>query len=422
MVKILIVDDSITNLLILKKILSEDYEVDLASSGREALNMLEKDDYCLVLLDISMPDMDGYEVCSILKNNPKTKDIPVIFVTSSSDPEDEINAFKYGAVDFVTKPYNNTVIKARVSTHVKLYLNKLEIEKTNWELKRYITFVDENVLISFTDLDGNITYASKAFCDFTGYSQSELLHNNHRILKHPENSMEIYKTMWNALTNDNIWSGEIKNVKKDGSVFWVKTKIAPMFDSKGVKIGYSAVRQDITDKKIIEDLVVKDPLTGLYNRRYFNEFLPKLLNKYKRDNKPVVLSILDVDYFKLYNDTYGHLKGDDVLKSVAKAISENMKRGSDFAFRIGGEEFCIVFETDSPEKSRSFANMIRESVENLNIEHSLSKHRVVTISMGVVHCISNDFKDIHNLYKYADKLLYDAKESGRNKIVMEVVE
>jgi PAS domain S-box-containing protein len=153
--------------------------------------------------------------------------------------------------------------------------NVTDFKRAEREMQKHIQLIDENIIISSTDLKGNITYTSEAFCKISGYSREELMGQNHRIVKHSDIPKEIYTDIWEKLKNDQVWEGEIKNQKKDGSSYWVYSKIYPLYSEEGIKHGYTAIRTDITDKKKIEEISITDGLTSIYNRRYFNEVFPK---------------------------------------------------------------------------------------------------------------------------------------------------
>jgi len=295
------------------------------------------------------------------------------------------------------------------------YTNLLTGKK--YELERYVSLVDEHVITSSTDLDGNITYASDAFCHISKYSKSELLGKNHRIIRHPDMPLAIYDDMWQTITKNKIWKGEIRNLAKDGTDYWVKAIISPTFDDSGNKIGYSAIRQDITDKKKIEEISITDGMTGLFNRRYFNDIFPKIIDGAKRDSKSVAFLVLDVDHFKQYNDTYGHQKGDDVLIKIAKTIKDTFMRNGDACFRLGGEEFGVIFVGNDEHTAIEIANRLRQNIESLAIEHTKnSASKYVTVSIGLALKDASEVADMDELYKEADELLYKAKRIGRNVV------
>jgi len=295
-----------------------------------------------------------------------------------------------------------------------------EAKKREKELQGYINLVDKNIISSSTDIYGNITYASEAFLDISGYTQKELIGKNHNILKHPDMPHDFYKKMWYEINKNGIWTGEIKNLKKNGEYYWVDASIVPTFNDEGIKTGYTSIRQDITSKKMMEKASITDGLTSIYNRRHFNNIMPKLINSYKRRDENISFVIMDIDYFKQYNDKYGHQIGDNALKKVTKTVKSLLSRSDDYFFRLGGEEFGIVFKTNSKEEAQLFANKIRKSIEKLSIEHLGSDvSQYLTVSMGLTYKNANNIKNEEELYKQTDDMLYKAKDSGRNNVYIE---
>lgn len=299
-----------------------------------------------------------------------------------------------------------------------LYKNQ-SIRKINQKMEEYIKIVDENVLTSSTDLKGNIIYVSQAFCTVSGYTKEELLGKKHSIIRHPDMPDELFKDLWSTITSGKTWQGEIKNKKSDGGFYWVHATISPTYDYSGQKTGYTAIRHDISNKKIIEEISITDGLTSIFNRRHFNDLFPKYINSAKRKNELLCFVIMDVDHFKQYNDTYGHQMGDEVLKSIANVLKTTLKRADDYCFRLGGEEFGVLFKAQNKENALLYANEIREAIEALHIEHTgNSASAYVTASMGL---FCNEVQSMDNedeIFKTADDLLYKAKESGRNKVKM----
>jgi diguanylate cyclase (GGDEF)-like protein len=235
----------------------------------------------------------------------------------------------------------------------------------------------------------------------------------------------LYKAMWETIASGKSWEGELKNRKKDGTAYWVNAIISPRRDDEGRIIGYTAIRQDITDKKRIEILAVTDELTGLFNRRQFNRQFPKEMLRAKRDKKVFCLLILDVDHFKKYNDTYGHQEGDAALKKVSAMISSRLKRAGDSAYRLGGEEFGALFSQTDTAGAERYAESIRKAVEDAAIPHKKNPPTgCVTVSVGVAildfskeSSSRPDTRDA--LYRIADDMLYRAKSQGRNRTVCE---
>lgn len=292
-----------------------------------------------------------------------------------------------------------------------------ESEIARKEMLNYVELIDQNVITSTTDLQGNIVTTSSAFCAISGYSREELIGRNHRIVRHPDMPASLYEDMWSTLLNDVVWQGEIKNRKKDGGYYWVMATIHPLFDEGGTKIGYTAIRHDITDKKIVEEISITDGLTGLYNRRYFDDIFSKFINTAKRNNDRICLYMIDVDYFKHYNDTYGHQAGDTVLIRVAKTIQSSLKRSDDFCFRLGGEEFGVLVRVTDETTICDFGDQLRSMVEALKLLHMRNEvSEFVTISIGQYCDQGSNIKSEAEFYKSADDLLYKAKEAGRNQV------
>lgn len=310
-----------------------------------------------------------------------------------------------------------------------LEMNKGTIEELNrkletkikiksQKLKEYINVIDQYVLASQTDQYGTITYASDAFCRISGYSKEELIGQNHRIVRHPDMKAEFFEELWQTISSGRIWRGEIKNRKADGGFYWVDTMISPDL-YEGKIIGYTAVRYDITDKKIIEEMAITDSMTGLYNRRHYVQVMEQEINRAKRHGTTLALIMIDVDYFKHYNDTYGHQAGDEILSQVAQILKSYTSRSGDYAFRLGGEEFGVIVSNMNEDEYLNIANLICRGVEGLGLLHEKSgASAYVTVSVGVAIYQPDSGMNCEELYKNADTQLYRAKEGGRNRVVM----
>ncbi len=291
--KLLLVDDQPVNIQTLYQIFADDHEVFMATSGEQALALCRDKQPDLVLLDVIMPGMDGLETCQRLKEDADTADIPVIFVTSQNSPEEETHGLEVGAVDFISKPVNPAVVRARVKTQLTLK-------------------AQTDALRMLASLDG---------------------------------------------------------------------------------------------------------LTGVPNRRIFDERLDAEWRACRRSGSPLSLLMVDVDHFKLYNDHYGHLDGDQCLKAIASALASSVERGRDMLARFGGEEFvCLLPDTDL-EGAKHIAEKLRQAVEGLAIPHVESKTAAtVTVSLGVATTAQCDALEPPDLLKVADEQLYLAKQSGRNRV------
>jgi len=308
---LLIVDDQPDNIYLIAHLLADDYNILFTLSGAETLALLEKEKPDLILLDVMMQDMDGYEVCKRLKDNPDTAEIPIIFVTARNDDASESRALITGAVDFIHKPVNRDVLLARVNTHIQL--------------------------------------------------------------------------------------------KK---------------------------RLDL-----LRELSTLDPLTGLANRRLFFERLTSEWLRAMRQATPLAVMLIDIDFFKAYNDYYGHIAGDHCLCKVAQTIASSVSRVSDLAARYGGEEFVVYMANTTLEQAMEAAEKVRARVEGLailNEGRSAPTPCMVTVSIGV-SCVTPYYIEAptdtvsdgnepaktdstHILIQIADQALYQSKQAGRNRV------
>ena len=235
---------------------------------------------------------------------------------------------------------------------------------------------------------------------------------NHKLPK------EFVKKLKATIRDKKSLEGELLYTTGDGTEEWYQNSVMPILDDDGTHIGEVVVRYDITDKKLYEKLAVTDPLTQLYNRRHFNDVLSREINNAKRKKSVLSFIILDVDYFKKYNDSYGHKAGDEALIAVSKTLKESLHRGSDYAFRLGGEEFGIIFLGENASKSFAFAEKIRSNIEALNIKHSNSEvANHLTVSIGLLFVdFSTENINSDGFYTMADSALYVAKNNGRNRV------
>jgi diguanylate cyclase (GGDEF)-like protein len=290
---VLIVDDEPMNIEILNEALGAEHEILFATNGQEALGIASNELPDLILLDVILPDLDGYQVCTRLKNDPKTRDIPIIFVASMDPEEDEAKGLDVGAIDYLAKPIRSPIVRARVRNHL--------------ELKRY--------------------------------------------------------------------------------------------------------------RDYLEKVSATDGLTRIANRRWFDEQLEREWRRARRKHTPLSLILMDIDFFKAYNDHYGHLAGDDCLRQLARALEGCARRPADLVARYGGEEFvCLLPDTDA-NGALCVATLLREKVDGLNIPHAYSPvadH--VTLSIGVSTLVPVVGQPPFDLIRRADELLYAAKQNGRNQV------
>lgn len=248
---ILIIDDIDTNIHTLIELFDGKYDVLASLDGQSGLEILEEEDIDLILLDINMPLMDGFEVCKKIKANQKTKDIPVIFITASNNEESIEKAYEVGGVDYITKPFKVREVLSRINNHLLLSeKNRVlsqYLEENVTLLNQYKQVVDESLLVSKTDIKGRITYANDAFVNISGFSREELVGKPHNIVRDRDTPKDVYRQMWETIKNKNVWHGEIKNLKKDGSYYIVQATVMPILNSKGEIVEYISARKDITE-------------------------------------------------------------------------------------------------------------------------------------------------------------------------------
>jgi diguanylate cyclase (GGDEF)-like protein/PAS domain S-box-containing protein len=287
--------------------------------------------------------------------------------------------------------------------------NNIKLQKAKKDLENDMEIIDKNVLMSKTDINGDITDITEAFAKVTGYTKEELIGQNHRILKDPETPNEFYEHMWKTISEGGKYEGELRNVRKDGTKYWARLVAVPIKNSKGKITGYSAIRENVTDKKKIEELSQVDPLTKVYNRIKLNKELPSLIAHSLLADEKLSLIIFDIDFFKKVNDTYGHLIGDNVLKELMNVMSKYVDN-SMMLFRYGGEEFILVVKNMDLVETAHFCEHLRLSVQT----HTFNDVGNITCSFGVTALKKGD--NVHSMIKRADDALYQSKENGRNLV------
>lgn len=417
--KILIVDDEPLNISVVAEILGHEYDLLVATNGEKVLQIVSSDPKPdLILLDIMMPGMNGFEVAKRLKTNPETLHIPIIFLTAKHDNESIVKGFELGAVDFVSKPFQKEELLARLKNTLQIFnlrnaLNRA-LEKSQQYAKTIesqMKLIDKNIIISSTDLEGRIIEVSDAFCKISGYTKEKLIGKMHRILRHPDMPSSLFVKLWETILNGDTWHGEIKNRTKNGSFYWLDTLIYAIVDDLGNKTGYTAISQNITDKKRVEELSITDQLTRLHNRMYLENSFNKEIRRAKRYNHSFAVIMLDIDHFKEVNDTYGHDVGDNVLVAISKVLSEHI-RGTDILGRWGGEEFLIICPHTSSAEAYTLAEKLRMSIDTCPID--LIGHKSCSFGVSIFDLKDESFKEV---VKHSDEALYAAKNNGRNCVV-----
>ncbi len=324
---ILVIDDTLVNLHLMAQILADmGCKVRKATSGERGLMAIEALPPDLVLLDIRMPGMDGYEVCRQIKASTRTNTIPIIFITALDDVTDKVKAFEVGGVDYITKPFHAQEVIARVRNHLTIRQLQQQLQAKNEKLE-----------------------------------------------------------------------AEIRE-----------------------RLEAEVALQQANER--LEFLATHDELTQLANRRYFNVYLHRVWRQVYREQAPLSLIMCDIDFFKRYNDTYGHTQGDSCLRAVAHAINMAIHRPFDLAARYGGEEFIIILPYTNLEGAVSVARRIQKQVMSLQIPHANSDvSSFVSLSLGVACVVPSEETDqtVETLVSQADQMLYESKRAGRNQVLPE---
>jgi len=324
---ILIVDDNPKNIQVAANVLKSTdlFNIFFATSGETAILQLQKKEFCLVLLDINMPELNGYQTADIIRQNYKTKHIPIIFLSADANQESINKGFEHGGQDYITKPFQQHELIHRVRTHVELFLAKQELQSEVDEslvlLEQYKEAIDISSLVSKTDTDGNITYANEPFCKVSQYSLEELLGNPHAIIRHPDTSDAFYKNMWNTITQKKIWKGIIKNRAKDGSSYFVDATIIPILNHYNEIIEYISVRTDITKQIQAKEQIISVQKEIIYTLGEMGEMRSKETGDHV--NRVALYSALLAKYYGLDDEEVEMLKMASPMHDIGKvAISD----------------------------------------------------------------------------------------------------
>ena len=282
--------------------------------------------------------------------------------------------------------------------------------------------IDEYVYITTSDLAGKITSISKAYLDFTGYTKDEVIGKNHNIFRNKKMESAIIENLWDTILADKVWRGELKNYKKSGEEYWIKAMIAPLYDHKNQKVGYTSIKEDITDKKRLEELSITDSLTSIHNRRFFDHYLKRELKRSTFKKEKFALLIIELDYFEEYAEHYGNTLRDKVLVDVTNEMNRVVGPQVNDLFRINAHEFAAVIVDKNDVYVTKIANDLLRSVSALQIPHEKNKASdFVSVSIGAVNVDSY----LHNinsndLYNIAENNLHRAKKAGKNRVVFDV--
>ena len=450
--RILVVDDIPANVKLLEaRLLAEYFDVLTAADGYEALAICDRNQVDLILLDIMMPGMDGFEVCERLKANPKTAHIPVIMVTALDQSADRVRGLKAGADDFLTKPVNDLQLISRVKSllRLKTLSDELRVRAESAhtmgldELMRTGDGrVDEAGQVLLVDSRANsqerIIKTLKPVADVVAISDPQAA-----LFEAAENAFEFVIVNANFDEYDPLrLCSQFRSLERTRflPILIVTEQGADEMVIRALDLGVNdyivrpvdpneLVARSLTQirrkryndrlrasvKQTIE-LAVTDPLTGLNNRRYLDNHLNVLFNRSMARGRPLSVLITDIDRFKQVNDTYGHDGGDQVLKEFANRVRSTV-RGADLACRYGGEEFVVVMPDTSPEIAAAVAERLRAAIESTPFLLKSSGETLnITASFGISSRIASVITP-DQLMKQADLALYEAKNTGRNRVV-----
>lgn len=418
---ILIVDDAPLDLALLHKIMSEQgYQTFVATSGERGLAIAQRVQPDLILLDVVMPNMDGIETCRKLKKNHRTQLIPVIFISAKTEMQDVVAGFDVGAVDYISKPLRMAEVCVRVRAQLQIRSNIKAQQEQAERLHNIVNNIAEGLLI--IEADGRIQYTNPACGQYLGYHKNELTGRAINELFSPLITQEYldYFAMYatNPKIAPNYGTREVSIRHRNGELLSMDLTLTPMYLRQPLYIG---LLHDITHHKQSENELQRaayfDSLTQIANRRHFDNVLEKEWQRAVRSGGALSLMVLDIDHFKLYNDSLGHAAGDRCLQQVAQAIASHACRPGDLAARYGGEEFVVLFADTNADSAINLAEAIRTHIENLQLPHPRSGTSPwITVSIGVATIQPHHLDDRATLFVSADRVLYVAKEGGRNQV------
>ena len=401
---VLIVDDTMMNIDLLADVLREDYRLGIATNGIKALEFVEKNRPDIILLDIMMPEMDGFEVCQILKENQQTRSIPVVFITALSDTENVAKGFQLGGCDYISKPFHAMEVRVRVKSKLN------EIDQLSFVKNIFQTSL-EGILVA--DADMVVTMANPMALAIMGLVNEELVGQSLSILQdcNIDNDSLDFKILFQE--NDS-WNGEIWNRRKNGENYPQNVALSVVRNLWGEVCNYVAVFHDMSEikrhKTELKYQANHDGLTGLPNRTFFKLRLRGVLDDATRHNEMAALLILDLDKFKQVNDSLGHSVGDFLLQEVRTRLQGCL--GSSVLARLGSDEFGIILEGLShAEEAVKVAEQINMSL-TLPIFHK-GHELFVSASIGITF-FPEDTRDPQTLMKNGDLAMARAKEKGGN--------
>ncbi|NNG02502.1 MAG: PleD family two-component system response regulator [Inquilinus sp.] len=453
--RVLVVDDVLPNVKLLEaKLCHEYFDVLTASNGFQALERAEQEAPDLILLDVMMPGMDGFEVCKRLKASETTRHIPVVMVTALSDTADRVRGLEAGADDFLTKPVDDIALFARVRSLVRLKMMMdewrqrentsgelgvitktaseqaesaeqcriLVVDDSDIELEKIVNTLEDHCeeLTAVETCREALERAQAGDYELVVVSLSMQSEDALRLCSQLRSHEATRQTPILLMASE----GELPRIAK-GLELGANDYLLRPLDRNELK---ARVRTQVRRKRYQERLrqnyeeslsmALTDSLTGLFNRRYLNAHLTRIVGRIGETHKPVAAILFDVDFFKAINDTYGHAVGDEVLKELAARVSRNL-RNFDMVARIGGEEFVIIMPDASVEAAAMVAERLRLTICQRPFKVSHAKGPLsIAISLGVA-ATENPKEPPDSLIDRADQCLYSAKNRGRNRVVAE---
>ena len=462
--KILLIDDDKTDRQIVRRLFEKaKFQVDLqeADQCKDGIEKIKTQALDCVLVDYNLPDAKGIEIIEQIRDLD-VSEIPIIVLTGMGSENVAAEVFKKGAADYVSKNgLNAEILERSISNAVQIHQFQQKAKLAEKALlereKQYRTIIEtvSDIIIQL-DIEGKIEFVNPAI-RFLGYEPSEIVGQHIEKFVEKVEGVEYHEDFISQITTKGVGPMATNNlevsflVEKDSTIWEQNKSIPVLMDAFGLWdvpdemvfkrgqeknfLGTLCIARNITEVKAMEEelrsaqarlidaveelkeLATKDALTGMANRRFFDEYLEKEWKRAQRDKYPFSLVMIDLDFFKLYNDTYGHQKGDVCLREVAKVIGEAMKRPADMAARYGGEEFALVLPETNADGAFGLSESLRKSIYDLNLEHkNNSKESRVTVSMGVATMKVEKESDFNDLISKADKALYAAKKDGRNRV------
>lgn len=420
--KILIVDDSVANLQLLGETLEADYDVQFASSGAEALGLLESSLPDLFILDVMMDGMDGFELCEGIQAMEQCRDIPVVFLTALDDEASESRGLALGAADFIHKPFNVRLMRLRVGNLLRRVSISRQLEEEHELLRITLYSIGDGVIT--TDALGNVTMMNSVAEQLTGWLQTEaqgLPIDQVFSIVHERSRRSIQNPAARSLAEERI-VGLPKNtllIARDGGEYLIEDSAAPIRDRFNNIVGAVVVFHDVTEqrRKINEAFAFStthDALTGLINSTEFNLRLTRLLKQMEREEETKhCLLLIDLDQFRLANDACGHDVGDRVLQNTASMIEKCIRAGDTLA-RLGGDEFAVVLENCATRSGQLVAEAICERLDRYRFIHDQHRFRIGA-SIGLVE-FDHHWTSASVLLQAADAACMAAKEAGRNRV------